>query len=156
MSQFQWDNPAFGRYVPSALENISVHCSLVDCGVFRAASQGRAAGKEMINYCNTIKKSLIPTTTSPHRSFELILQECLSWKVSHQISIWGGKLFPPCLWEDAGWVGRTLWKDSWTGHSNACLCHFPGEWLRVVYLKGKVEENSEQLLSTWCYAWQIG
>jgi len=57
MSQFQWDNPAFGRYVPSALENISVHCSLVDCGVFRAASQSGAAGGGMINYCNTIKNT---------------------------------------------------------------------------------------------------
>lgn len=125
-------------------------------GFLRVASQGRAAGGEMINYCNTVKKkSRTSTSTSPQQRFELIRQECLSWKVSHQISTWGSETLSPGLWEDTEWEGRNPWKDFWTGHRNTCLCHFPREWLKVVCLRGKGEENIEQLLSTWCYAWQL-
>lgn len=89
MSQFQWDNPTFWRYVPSALENISVHCSLVDCRVFRAASQSMAAGEKMINYCNTIKKK----TTHIHRHPTLVMLWINSagifvMKVNFQVSRW--------------------------------------------------------------------
>lgn len=145
MSQFLWDNPAFWRYVPSALENISVHCSLVDCRVFRAASQSMAAGEKMINYCNTIKKITHFHHSPPHQGCELILQEDLSWKVNLQVSIWELEaLSALALWRCRhGRKECVEWFLDWPLEQLALPFAWPSNFVLLV-------ENGSWSLSTYC------
>ena len=153
MSQFQWDNPAFWRYVPSALENISAHCSLVDCRVFRAASQSTAAGEKMINYCNTIKKI---TRIHHHPTLAMLWINSAGIFVmkgespSLQMGMWSSFHTGFEKTEEVGRAGKHAWTDSWICCQNTWLCHFPQEWLRSNWLKEQTIFWAPTVYLTWC------